>query len=280
MKGWLSAWWMVWMVLPVVAEVASERLVTLGSPVTEVVFALGKGAAVVAVDASSQFPEEVEDLPEVGYVAAVGAEGILSLRPDRILATDRLGPPAVVEKLRQSAVPLHLLETPHDRESLEQLIRSLGRILDAEGAAATLWESLARELEGAAERVAGATPRAVFLIGSGGSAMAAGEDTQGGGIIRLAGGENVFKEFTGYRPVSEEALLNAMPDLVLIGSHSGGSGAEEQLKAMGLERLWAIHGDAVRVVDLGGFLSFGPRTGAAVMLLAGWFAEVEEKAGR
>ena len=55
----------------------NDRLVTIGGSVTDIVFALGKGDLVVAVDQSSTLPEKVKDLPQAGYVRAISAEGIL-----------------------------------------------------------------------------------------------------------------------------------------------------------------------------------------------------------
>ena len=60
---------------------AATRIVTVGGAATEIVFALERGDDVVGVDLSSTFPESVRDLPQVGYVRSISAEGVLALEP-------------------------------------------------------------------------------------------------------------------------------------------------------------------------------------------------------
>jgi len=62
---------------------AAARVVSLGGSVTEVVYALGAGDRLVAVDISSLYPQAAQTLPKVGYYRDVSVEGIASLRPDR-----------------------------------------------------------------------------------------------------------------------------------------------------------------------------------------------------
>ncbi|MFW5883602.1 MAG: hemin ABC transporter substrate-binding protein, partial [Verrucomicrobiota bacterium] len=104
-----------------------------------------------------------------------------------------------------------------------------------------------------------------------------GRDTQGAGILTLAGGRNLFDSYTGYKPVSEEALIQTNPDFIFIGSH-GSTDAEprERLAALGMERLAEATGAELRLLDLSEYLSFGPRTGKAALRLAEIFAEGSE----
>src|SRR6187402_2911635 len=60
---------------------ALQRIVSLGAPVTETVYAIGAGAAVVARDQSSMFPDEVLVKPNVGYFRTINAEGVLAQNP-------------------------------------------------------------------------------------------------------------------------------------------------------------------------------------------------------
>ena len=58
------------------------RIVCVSKHLTEMVFALGKGHNVVAVDLSSTFPDSAKLLPTVGYHRLLSAEGIISMKPD------------------------------------------------------------------------------------------------------------------------------------------------------------------------------------------------------
>ncbi len=67
---------------------------------TEIIYALGLGDRVVGSDISSHWPEEVKQLPRIGYPRTLSAEGILALRPDLLVTTPEAGPPAALEHLR------------------------------------------------------------------------------------------------------------------------------------------------------------------------------------
>lgn len=257
--------------LPAAAASDGERIVCLGGPVTEIVFALGAGDEVVAVDQSSLYPAAVGDLPQVGYVGALGAEGVLSVRPTRILGSSRMGPPATVNQLRGSGVSMQVIPNPHSRETLENAVRLIGEALDRQEAAEALWRSIDADLTRATELAQRhPSPRTVFLLGNAGTPMAAGKGTQADGLIRLAGAENLFIRQAGYKPVSEEALLESQPDVVLVAVHAPEEGAvdpRQTLRNLGLPHLAADSRLRVEAIDMSRYLSFGPRTGAAVVEL-------------
>ncbi len=96
----------VWLALcgPALAE--GPRVVSLGGSVTEIVVALGAGDRLVARDTTSNHPESVLSLPDVGYIRALSPEGVLALDPDLILAEGDAGPPEAVEVLAAAGIPL------------------------------------------------------------------------------------------------------------------------------------------------------------------------------
>jgi len=251
---------------PALAMGAPLRVVTLGGPATEIVFALGAGDQVVATDASSGYPAEAGQLPQVGYVSSISAEGVISQRPDLVLATSRVGPAAAVEQLRAAGVEVVVVPNPGDAGTLQESIQTLGNALGREVEAGRLWKQISGELA-AARSLAVERPRVAFLMAGGGGALAAGGGTQGGGVIGLAGGENIFADLEGYKPVSKEALLSRKPDVILIGDHSGMSDSQAALGGMGLGNL-ELPGVRVRVISVADYLAFGPRIGQAAGALA------------
>ena len=62
-----------------------ERIAVAGGDLTEIVYALGAGSKVVAADSTSNYPVEVHDKAQIGYVRAMSAEGILSVAPDLLI---------------------------------------------------------------------------------------------------------------------------------------------------------------------------------------------------
>jgi iron complex transport system substrate-binding protein len=98
-----------------------------------------------------------------------------------------------------------------------------------------------------------------------GKIMAAGEHTAAQGIIALAGGVNATSDFHGYKPLNDEAVINAKPDVILLMDNGSpmALSVEEVLANPAIALTPA--GQAKKVIRLGGSaLLFGPRTADAV----------------
>jgi iron complex transport system substrate-binding protein len=254
------------------AESAVQRIVSVGGELTEIVYALGAEARLVGVDTTSRWPAAAHALPKVGYMRTLSAEGILSLAPTLVLATTHAGPPVVFSQLREAGVPLLVLPAEPSLAGAEAKIRGVASalVLKARG------EALMRTLRSGVERAlagipAGARPRVLFLMGlQHGAPVAAGEGTSAQAMIELAGGANALQGFSGYRPVSPEALAEAQPEVILVPEHALGvmGSAEGILGQPGIELTCAGRQRRLVVMDGLYLLGFGPRLGEAVTDLA------------
>src|SRR5699024_11101821 len=109
---------------------APQRVVSLGGSVTEIIYALGMGHVLVGDDLSSVYPRAATQLPRVGYYRALSLEGLISLQPDLILASENAGPPAVLERVRSVGVPVIQVSDGPDMESLYRRIQQISRTLN------------------------------------------------------------------------------------------------------------------------------------------------------
>ncbi|MBT3070576.1 ABC transporter substrate-binding protein [Rhodomicrobium sp. Az07] len=199
------------------AAESGKRVVTVGGDVTEIVFALGEGERVVGRDTTSTFPPEAGRVPDVGYMRQLGAEGVLSLRPDVVIASAGAGPAEVLKQIESAGVRVVRVPDPHSVDGLIQKVTAIADALDAKAAGAALTAKLQQDLTKARSEVAGMPghPRVLFIITAGsGPPMAAGTGTAADALIKLAGGENVFAAHTGYKPISLEAAAAASPEAI------------------------------------------------------------------
>lgn len=250
----------------------AERWVSLGGPISETLVALGLRSRMVGVDSSSVWPAELRELPQVGYYRQLGAEGILSLRPTRVLTTEEAGPAEALEQIERAGVPVERFASPRDPREAEARVRAIGRATGAPEAAEILALQLRTGFAEAALLSSGRAPLAVlFLLSRGaGAAMAAGQDTAADAMIGLIGGRNAVQGFTGYRPLSPESAVAAAPALVLV-THGGleALGGEDALWALpGLSLTPAGRGRRLLVEDDLALLGFGPRSGRTAAALA------------
>jgi iron complex transport system substrate-binding protein len=243
----------------------AARVITLGGSVTEIAVALGAEARLVARDTTSTYPQSVMSLPDVGYIRALSPENVLALSPALIVAEGDAGPPEAVEVLKAAGIPFVLVPEASDPAGVVAKIDAVAAALDLPEEGATLSAQVQSALSKAEARaVAVAAPKRVLFILSlqGGRVMAAGEGTEADGIIRLAGGVNAGTGFTGYKPMTDEAVLTAAPDVLLMMDREGdlAIGNADILAQPALAETPAAQAGAIVRMDGMLLLGFGPRT--------------------
>ncbi len=264
-----------------VGQEAGPSLVTIGGTITEIVYALGAEEQIVAVDASSVYPAEAQEKPQVGYVRQVSSEGILSVGPDLVLASSATRPSVALDQVRSAGVAVETIEEAEDVEGAIARIRMIAALLDREAAGeqmvATLEEDMAAA-RAAADRVQ-TPPQALFIYARGsGTLQVAGRNTSAETMIELAGGQNAMQQFEGFRPLTAEGVVGAAPDVLILldrGLESIG-GAPGLFDQPGLEATPAGAQERVVAIDDLKFLGFGPRMGEAVLTLAQYFQTLPE----
>lgn len=249
------------------------RIVSVGSSITEIIYALGAEKLLVGVDTTSMYPEAARKLPQVGYMRALSAEGVLSLKPTLIIATTAAGPAGALDQLKATGIEIMILPDHYDYDSVVEKIAAIGKVTGKVAEADALitrgreaMTSLAAALAKAADR-----PRVLFLLSmTGGAPQAAGRDTAAAGIIKLAGGTNAVDGYSGYRPLTPESVIASRADFVLVTRQTveAMGGKQAILDQPSLNRTPA--GKAGRIIEFDTLLllGFGPRTPEAARELA------------
>ncbi|MCE7998209.1 MAG: ABC transporter substrate-binding protein [Rhodobiaceae bacterium] len=249
-----------------------SRIVSVGGAVTETLFALGLGDKLRAVDTTSTYPAQALQLPKVGYLRQLSAEGVLSMEPDLVLLSSEAGPAAAVDQLKSSGVPVAQVPVGRSVDGLGAMINAVGN--------ATGFSEDARLLAGSVEThfstLAGALPstakKSVLLILSAGNGplLGAGANTAASAIIDFAGGALAFPEMEGYKAISMEPVLAADPDWIVLPSHvcEALGGPEGVAKLDIVARTTAGAEGRVAIIDSHYLLGFGPRAPKAAADLA------------
>jgi iron complex transport system substrate-binding protein len=246
---------------------AGKKIISIGGAVTETAFALGAGDEIIAVDTSSVYPPEAFARPKVGYQRTLGAEGILALQPTLVIASKEAGPPAVLAQLRNAGVRVEVMPDATDIDSTAARILAIGAVLDRTSQATALADQVKRDTKAALARVPADGPTFVMMFARGaGSMMAAGSGTSGEAMIALAGGKNAVSGFSGYKPVSAEALIAAAPDVIVVPAHTLQmiGGIDGVLKLPGVAETPAGRNRRIVAIDDLLLLGFGPRLAAGI----------------
>ena len=236
------------------------RLVSLGGPVTELVYALGRGETLVGRDTSSLFPAEALALPDVGYHRQLSAEGVLSLAPTFVLATAHAGPPEALDQLRAAGVTVLLLPEQATVDGARARAVAAGEALDREDEAQALVQSFDAGLNALTPLTS--APKVMFVYARGGAALeVSGQETAADEMIRLVGAQNAVTGYTGYKPLTPEAAIAAAPDVLLMTTRgvesAGGEAAIWENPAL----LATPAGQRQRLIVMDDLLllGFGPR---------------------
>ncbi|NYT39036.1 hemin ABC transporter substrate-binding protein [Allopusillimonas soli] len=245
-----------------------QRVVTLGGSVTEIVYELGQGDRLVAVDASSLYPEEATALPQVGYYRTVPLEGVLSVKPDLVLASENAGPPEVLQRLQSLGITLSQVS---DGPSLDSLYKRIDQVAGAlhvpeQG------QALSRQIRQAVQAASQAdvpSLRAVVIVNRTGPFMAAGEGTAAGAMLALAGLTNAAAGHKGYKPLSAEGMAALQPDMIITTTTSAqGMGGLDAVRAKaGIAMTPAARSGRVIAMDDLLILGIGPRVAQAIAQL-------------
>ncbi|MFH7323390.1 hemin ABC transporter substrate-binding protein [Aeromicrobium sp. JJY06] len=243
---------------------------------------LGLGDRLVARDVSTDFPG-AEDLPLITSEGhAVNAEAVMAQKPTVIITDGSMGPRDVVEQLADTGVPVVFLDNDSSFEGAAQLARDVGAAVGLPKSGEALAERITSDVAAAQAEVKRFVPeresdrlRMVFLYlrGNSGVYYLFADDSGVGDLVESLGGVNVAREmgWKGMQPLTDEALVKAKPDLIMVMTHGlESTGGVDGLLAEKPAIALTPAGQSKRFVDMsdGDVLSFGPRSAGVVEALA------------
>ncbi len=197
-----------------------QRVVSLAPNVTEMVYAAGGGARIVATVASSDYPPPARALPRVGDAMTLDIERILALQPD-LIVTWPFTVPAQLAPLRARGIPIVVID-PHSVQDIATDLERLGALLGTSAVAAPAAAAIRDRAAALQARYAARAPVRVFyevwpapLVTLGGPHLVTR-------ALETCGGRNVFAALDLPAPnVSIEAVLEARPEAIVAGADGG-----------------------------------------------------------
>ncbi len=240
-----------------------QRIVSLAPNITEILFALGLGEKIVGVTRFCDFPEEAIKKEKIGGLIDPNPERIIALNPDLILGF-RGNPLRILERLRNLNLPLFVLDTKTDIESLFPLIRKIGRVTHAEKRTEFFVRSLSARYEKILTSLQSVehNPK-VFLSLHGMDLWTSGRESFLNDLVQKARGVNIAgtipRKWLHY---NREQLIHEQPEVIIILSKS----REDFLKSRHwirneahLEGIKAVIEDRIFFLDENLATRLGPR---------------------
>ncbi len=220
-------------------------VVTLAPSLTETLYYLGAEDLIKAVDINSDYPASLEELPRVtGWDMAVNYELLLSLEPELILASPMTSM-SEISNMEELGLTVFCVKNPADFPELFESILVIGEIVGKDAEA----EELAAELEDRVAEIEAVmadvkeTPLVFYEIDATDPTKpwTSGKGTFISKLIQMAGGINLGDQLEGeWIQVGLETLVEADPDIILLGDSMYGSTAEAASQRTGWEEISAV----------------------------------------
>ena len=229
-----------------------SRVVSLAPSHTEIVYALGLGDRLVAVNEWSDYPPEARAKPQVRGIHP-SLEQMVALQPDLVLLVGGMGD--LVSHFESQAIPALVL-MPRDLEGVYRGIELLGAVMGSPERARAITKAMRDRVKAVQARVAGARRPRVFYEVDGVDPVrpfTAGPGSFIHELLEMAGAENVAAGARGAWPqISLEQILKADPEVIILGDTfavNNPQTPEMVLRRPGWERVTAIRRRAIHAVD-------------------------------
>ena len=227
-------------------EVA-ERIISLSPTATEILFAIGAGEQVVAVDDQSNFPVEAPMTSLSGFTPNI--ESIAEYQPDLVVAS--YDPGDLVSGLEALEVKTVLQSAASSMEDTYAQINELGVLSGQESEANELIETIKSDLNEIASKKVGEgltyyheidntfySPTSKTFLGKLYSLL---------GLVNIA--DPAIEGGFGWPQLSAEFIIDADPDLIFLGDADWGESAETVAARPGWGSLTAVEKGQVIPVD-------------------------------
>ena len=260
---------------PATDSAAPSRIISLVPAVTEMVFAIGAGKAVVGVSSFDRYPEDVRTLPKVGALIDPDFERMLSLKPDLVIVYG--SQIDLMSRLTRVGVPMFRYEHA-GLADVTATIRSLGERLGRADAARALAAGIEKDLDAVRRTFAGRPrPRTAVLVEREPGTLRNIYASAGIGflhdMLEAAGGEDVFADVKRQSlQATVEILLSRAPEVIIEVHPELGWTSEKEARERAVWRalpsLPAVRTNRVHLLADDRLTVPGPRVAEAVRILA------------
>lgn len=238
---------------------APKRIVSYSPGATEILFAIGAGPQVVAVDKFSDYPAATAGLPKLEY-SRPAPEPALALNPDLVvMATRQEGQ---VEQFRAAGMTVVLLREPPDLKGVSQHVRLLGQITGHADKGEALAADMDRRIQAVQEKVSKVAkgPLVFWEVTPDGYTVAPSSFL--GAMLSLVRAGNVAEGATTPFPqISAETIIKADPEVIILADSGdfGGQSLATVRARPGWSGIKAVVNSRVYEVDPNIFSRPGPR---------------------
>ncbi|WBB65463.1 ABC transporter substrate-binding protein [Micromonospora sp. WMMD812] len=239
-----------------------EKIVSLSPTTTEMLFAIGAGPQVVAVDDNSNYPAEAPKSDLSGFQP--NAEAIAAKNPDLVVLSNDTN--KVVDQLTTLKIPVLLTPAATTLDDTYKQITDLGTLTGHADEAADVTTRMRDDIAKLVKDLPQRSEKLTYYHELGPELYSATSKTFIGSLYTMAGLENIADPTDadgkngGYPQLSQEIIVKADPDFVFLADTKCCQQSGETVKARsGWAGLTAVKNNQVVALDDDIASRWGPR---------------------
>jgi iron complex transport system substrate-binding protein len=235
---------------PIRTQEPPNRIVSLGPSITEILFALDLGDAVVGVTDYCDYPEEARSVQKVGApFPGFSVETILDLQPELVLSLAG----TVVQQLESAGATVVVLH-PTNIQGIYSDIDLVGQLTGKQKEAAALVNTMKKRVEAVLVKISDVAEKPTVFYEVDGSwnenkPWTAGYGTFQDNLINLAGGVNIAAGRSGWYEMGIEEILDADPDIIILEDYQFGVSREVVKDRQAWKGLRAVTQDGIYPIE-------------------------------
>jgi iron complex transport system substrate-binding protein len=239
-----------------------DRVISLSPTATEMLFAIGAGPQVVAVDDQSNYPPEAPKSELSGFTP--NAEAIAAKSPDLVVISNDTN--AINNQLTKLKIPVYLAPAAKTLDDSYAQLTDLGKLTGHPDEAADVVQRMKDDIGKLVNDLPQRSAKLTYFHELGPELYTATSKTFIGSIYSLAGLENIADPADangaagGYPQLSQEAIVKADPDFVFLADTKCCKQSAETVKARpGWSGITAVRTGQVVPLDDDIASRWGPR---------------------
>jgi iron complex transport system substrate-binding protein len=193
------------------------RIISLSPTATEMLYAVGAGAQVVAVDEYSNYPDEAAALGTMLSGFEPNIEAISGFMPDLVIAS--YDPGTLVEQLGALNIPVFIANAATSIDNVYEQIEQIGLLTGHADAALQLAAQMQTEIEAAIAGVVPPVEPISYFYELDNTLYSVTSNTFVGQIFNLFGLRNIadnVESGNDYPQLSAEVVVSSDPDLIFL----------------------------------------------------------------
>lgn len=250
---------------------APEKIISLLPSDTEIIYALGDGDKLIAVDTYSNYPAAATKKKQMGSGDKTSIESIIGMKPDLVILGQMAQTQDQFNQLENAGIKVVVTQAGNIADTYK-VIEMVGKIVKEDAKATKIVDGMKSDFEKIKNDVKGKTPRKVYIEISPlqYKLWSCGKGTFQDELLTLVGAKNIFSDISSWQQVSEEQVIARNPQVIIttVASTSGAVSSVTEIKSRAnWSKIDAVKNGKVYMADSDEIQRPGPRLADAAKKL-------------